>query len=141
MGKLIGRGYNVIRNESPSRGVVRYVKSPQDVVNLLREKSLAETIVLTRGGTVTFVGPVLSKKPAGIITIEGAPQSHLGILAREFRVPTLMSVELADSPVPRLSPQGVTSEEYVEYVIKTLNGRRVQIDCSDPGAALLYEAD
>jgi signal transduction protein with GAF and PtsI domain len=140
-GKLIGQGFSVIKVDAPSSGVVRYLKTPQDVLRLVKEGNVSETVVMARAGTVTFVGPVLPRKPAGIITIEGMPQSHLGILAREFGVPAVMSIQLADSTVERLSPSGVTREEYVNHVAETLDGRHVVVDCSDPETGRLFAAD
>jgi signal transduction protein with GAF and PtsI domain len=140
-GKLIGKGFSVIKVATPSTGVVRYLKTPQDVLQLVKEGNIGGTVVMARAGTVTFVGPVLPRKPAGIITIEGAPQSHLGILAREFGVPAVMSIELTDSHVERLSGEGVTREEYVDHVAEMLNGTRVTVDCSDPQTGLVFTAE
>jgi phosphoenolpyruvate-protein kinase (PTS system EI component) len=53
-----------------------------------------ETVVITPGGTTTFVAPLLYKKPAGIVTYAGTPESHLGIVGRNFRVPIVMTLEL-----------------------------------------------
>ena len=138
---LLGKGLSVIRVESPSTGVVRYLKTPNDVLQLIRGGDITGTVVMARAGTVTFVGPVLGRRPAGIITIEGAPQSHLGILSREFGVTAVMSIQLTDATVERLNASGVPSEEYVNYVAQTLNGRRVTLDCSDPEVGLVYAAD
>jgi signal transduction protein with GAF and PtsI domain len=139
--RLIGKGFAVIKVAEPSSGIVRYLKTPQDVLKLVKEGNISDTVVMARAGTVTFVGPVLPRKPAGIITIEGAPQSHLGILAREFGVPAVMSIELADGLVERLSGDGVTTQAYVDHVAEALDGRRVVVDCSDPQTGLVYAAD
>ncbi len=138
---VIGRGLNVIRSPERSRGVIRYLKTPMDVMKLMRTGDLANTVVLARAGSVTFVGPVLPRNPAGIITIEGAPQSHLGILAREFGIPAVMSIDLADSRVPRLGSDGVTNEEYIDYAASELDGRKVILDCSDAEIGVVFAAD
>jgi hypothetical protein len=129
---VIGKGLNVIRSAERSQGVVRYLKTPMDVMNLIRTGDLQNTIVLARAGSVTFVGPVMPRKPAGIITLEGAPQSHLGILAREFGLHAVMSIDLTDSKVPRIGEGGVTNEAYIDYAASELDGRQVILDCSDP---------
>jgi signal transduction protein with GAF and PtsI domain len=139
--RVIGTGLNVIRVSDRSEGVVRYLKKPSDVINLVRTGDLSDTVILARAGTVTFVGPVLPQKPAGIITIEGAPQSHLGILAREFGIRAVMSIQLTDSRVERIGAGGVTSEEYVDYTAAELDGRRVILDCSDPDRGVVLSAD
>jgi phosphohistidine swiveling domain-containing protein len=138
---VIGRGLNVIRSTERSRGVIRYLKTPMDVMKLMRTGDLPNTVVLARAGSVTFVGPVLPRNPAGIITIEGAPQSHLGILAREFGIPAVMSIDLADSRVPRLGNDGVTNEEYINYAALELDGRKVILDCSDAEIGVVFAAD
>ena len=139
--RVIGIGLNVICAAERSEGVVRYLKKPSDVINLVRDGDIENTVVLARAGTVTFVGPVLPRRPAGIITIEGAPQSHLGILAREFGVRAVMSIELTDSAVERKGPDGVTSEAYVDYAAAELDGRRVVLDCSDADRGVVLAAD
>jgi hypothetical protein len=58
---VIGKGLNVIRSKERSQGVVRYLKTPMDVMNLMRAGNLENTVVLARAGTVTFVGPVLPR--------------------------------------------------------------------------------
>jgi hypothetical protein len=40
------------------------------------------TAVISRGGTTTFMSPALMTGVAGLITLQGAPESHLGILSR-----------------------------------------------------------
>lgn len=138
---VIGQGYAVIKVDEPSRGVVRYLRTPKDVLKLTKTGDVPHTVVLARAGTVTFVGPVLPLKPAGIITIEGAPQSHLGILAREFGIPAVMSIELTDSKMDRMGASGVTTEEYIDYVANELNGRKVVIDCADGETGRVLSAE
>jgi len=137
--KVLGTGYTVIV-AGPREGTIRYLRSPKDVLALIKEGDVSGTVLMARAGTVTFLGPLLPRRPVGIITIEGAPQSHLGILAREFGLPAVMSVELVDSPIERLGPKGVPSEEYVDFVAKTLDGRRVVLDCSDAATGVVREA-
>lgn len=139
-GKVLGTGYTVI--VAPAReGTVRYMKTPKDVLALIKTGDVTGTVLLARAGTVTFLGPLLPRRPVGIITIEGAPQSHLGILAREFGLPAVMSIELADSPIARVGPAGVTSDEYIDYVAKSLDGRRVILDCSNQTQGVVLAAD
>ena len=54
-------------------GIVRYVEKPKDAVAIVREPDLSDVIVLSVGGAVTFVGTGLMKRPAALLTIEGAP--------------------------------------------------------------------
>jgi phosphoenolpyruvate-protein kinase (PTS system EI component) len=55
-------------------------------------EDISDVIVISRGGTTTFVAPVLSAGVCGLITLQGGPESHLGIVSREFSVPCVMSV-------------------------------------------------
>lgn len=138
--RLLGRGLTVIVAE-PREGVIRYLKSPRDVLALVKQgDAVTGTILMARAGTVTFLGPLLSRHPVGIVTIEGAPQSHLGILSREFGLPAVMSINLESSPIERVGANGVPNEEYIDYVARTLDGQRVVLDCSDPREGRVYSA-
>ena len=64
---------------------------------LIRSGKIKEHILLVRGGTTTFLAPALSLGAIGIITMSGAPESHLGILSREFQTPCVMTAGLVDS--------------------------------------------
>ena len=112
--QLVGTGLNVGRHEGTARGRVRYIGKPADVVKLMRDPEVTSTVVLTQGGAVTFAGAILPKRPAGLITIEGAPESHLGIVSREFSIPAVMSVQLSDdNDVERVGANGLTTVDYV----------------------------
>jgi hypothetical protein len=132
-------GLNVIhqRDREPIVGTVKYVARPRDAVALVRSGDLSETVVLSIGGAVTFVGTVLMKRPAALLTVEGAPESHLGILAREFDVPAIMSIELEEAPVPKFDGQGLLSQKYQELVIDVLDGKKVSLDISHESAGFI----
>lgn len=137
--KLVGTGLNVSQHEGTVRGRVRYVASPADVVKLMRDPEITTSVVLTQGGAVTFAGALLPKRPAGLVTIEGAPESHLGIVSREFSIPAVMSVELTEADgVERVGANGLTTKTYVEHVVSALNDQIVEIDCEDPDTGRLY---
>lgn len=136
---LVGTGLNVSQHEGTVRGPVRYVASPADVVKLMRDPEIRSSIVLTQGGAVTFAGALLPKRPAGLLTIEGAPESHLGIVSREFSIPAVMSVELTDDAgVERVGSNGLTTKAYVDSVVSALNSKVVEIDCQDPDTGRVY---
>jgi hypothetical protein len=137
--KLVGTGLNVSQHEGTVRGRVRYVASPADVVKLMRDPEIKSSVVLTQGGAVTFAGALLPKRPVGLITIEGAPESHLGIVSREFSIPAVMSVELTEgNGIERVGPNGLTTKAYVEHVVSVLNDKVIEIDCEDPDTGRLY---
>jgi phosphohistidine swiveling domain-containing protein len=92
--RYIGSGYNVVP-VGEGRGIAKNVRTPQEMIALLSDpQKVKQTVVVTPGGTTTFVGPLLYKSPAGIITYAGAPESHLGIVGRNFRVPIIMTLKL-----------------------------------------------
>jgi phosphohistidine swiveling domain-containing protein len=130
--ELVGIGLNVAQLDGTVRGRVRYVGKPADVVKLLRDPDLKSTIVLTQGGAVTFAGALLPKRPVGLITIEGAPESHLGIVSREFSIPAVMSVQLTDNGgIERVGANGLVTDAYVKQVVATLEDQMVELDCQD----------
>ena len=127
---VIAEGYNAFEtNKSPS-GTIKYLPDPPSVMALIRSGKIKEHILLVRGGTTTFLAPALSMGAIGIITMSGAPESHLGILSREFQTPCVMTAGLVDS-TSRYVP-GETGEAHFEEIVKALDGRQVSLDCSDP---------
>ena len=127
---VLAEGYNAFEtNKSPS-GTIKYLPDPPSVMALIRSGKIKEHILLVRGGTTTFLAPALSMGAIGIITMSGAPESHLGILSREFQTPCVMTAGLVDS-TSRYVP-GETGESHFEEIVKALDGRQVSLDCSDP---------
>src|SRR4051794_11632654 len=61
-------------------------------MQLVMSGEIGNTIGISRGGTTTFMAPALASGVLGLITLAGAPESHLGILSREFGIPCVMSV-------------------------------------------------
>ena len=90
--EIIGTGTNVTAFEEPVIGKIKFLDSPQDVLEFVAGDSVEETIVISRGGTTTFMAPALASGVRALITLQGSPQSHLGILSREFGIPCIMSV-------------------------------------------------
>ena len=127
---VLAEGYNAFEtNKSPS-GTIKYLPDPPSVMALIRSGKIKEHILLVRGGTTTFLAPALSMGAIGIITMSGAPESHLGILSREFQTPCVMTAGLVDS-TSRYVP-GETGDAHFEEIIKALDGLQVSLDCSDP---------
>jgi hypothetical protein len=127
---VIAEGYNAFEtNKSPS-GTIKYLPDPPSVMALIRSGKIKEHILLVRGGTTTFLAPALSLGAIGIITMSGAPESHLGILSREFQTPCVMTAGLVDG-TSRYVP-GETGEAHFEEIVKALDGVQVSLDCSDP---------
>jgi hypothetical protein len=93
---LVGTGLTVFEHDEPVEGPVVWLDSPTAVMDFVSTGDVAETIVLARGGTTTFLTPALSAGVKGVMTLQGSPESHLGILSREYGIPALMSVAFTE---------------------------------------------
>src|SRR5215472_8282029 len=127
--QVLAQGYNVFETDKRPSGTVKYLASPQDVISLIQSGKLKDHILLVRGGTTTFLAPALSMGAIGVITMSGAPESHLGILSREFQTPCVMTVHLTSS-VSRYEV-GSADEKHFQEIAESLNGRMVELDCTD----------
>lgn len=102
---------------------------PKDVIALIQSGKLKDHILLVRGGTTTFLAPALSMGAIGVITMSGAPESHLGILSREFQTPCVMTVHLITSD--SRYEVGNTEDKHFREIAEALDGREVRLDCTD----------
>ena len=139
MSSIIAEGYNAFETKKAPTGVVKYLETPSDVLALIRSGTLKDHIVLVRGGTTTFLAPVLSMGATGILTMSGAPESHLGILSREFQTPCVMSISLTDGN--SRYEAGKTHDAHFETIVQRLEGKRVRLDCEDGSVGLVYLAE
>lgn len=89
--RVVGTGLTVYE-EAPVQGPVVWLDSPEAVLDFVDTDAVEDTIVVSRGGTTTFLTPALVAGVKGVITLQGAPESHLGIISREYGIPCLMSV-------------------------------------------------
>ena len=93
---LVGTGTNVFTSDDQVIGKIRFLDSPEEVLEFIDGDDVEESIVISRGGTTTFMSPALMSGVAGLITLQGAPESHLGILSREFAIPCVMSTSFTE---------------------------------------------
>jgi phosphoenolpyruvate-protein kinase (PTS system EI component) len=93
---LVGTGINAYNSGTGAVGRTRFLDSPEEVLEFIDGPDVEETVVISRGGTTTFMSPALMSGVAGLITLQGAPESHLGILSREFGIPCVMSTSFTD---------------------------------------------
>ena len=77
-----------------AEGELRYIKTVQEVIALLKEGADGKIVLVDDAGT-TFLAPVLSKL-AGVVCMSGALGSHLAIVTREFEIPALMGTVIDD---------------------------------------------
>jgi hypothetical protein len=89
----VGTGLNVYENPEPVEGRAQWLDTPEDVISFVESgEDVSDVIVIARGGTTTFLSMALNAGVRGVITLQGAPESHLGILSREYGIPCIMSV-------------------------------------------------
>ncbi|OLT15418.1 hypothetical protein BJF78_01495 [Pseudonocardia sp. CNS-139] len=129
MAEVLAEGYNVFDTGKSPTGTVKYLSAPADVIELIQSGRLGEHILLVQGGTTTFLAPALSMGAIGVITMSGAPESHLGILSREFQTPCIMTAHLTGSDSRYVV--GATGPGHFDEIAKALDGRKVRLDCSD----------
>lgn len=127
--KVIAEGYNSFETKKTTEGEVIYLPDPQSVIKLIQSGKLKDHILLVQGGTTTFLSPALSMGAIGVITLSGAPESHLGILSREFQMPCVMTAHLVDGDTRYVT--GGDNDAHFNAMIEQLRGKRVQLDCSD----------
>src|SRR5438270_13434895 len=89
--RQVGEGQNVVEHE-PVEGPTLWLETPDDVIEFVTGDNVEDTIVISRGGSTTFVAPALTAGVKGLITLEGTKECHLGIVSREFGIPCVMSV-------------------------------------------------
>jgi hypothetical protein len=88
----VGAGLTVYETDEVVEGVVKWLETPDDVIAFAEEDDVSDVIVIARGGTTTFLTMALNAGIRGVVTLQGAPESHLGILCREYGIPAIMSV-------------------------------------------------
>ena len=128
--KVIAQGYNSFETRKAPEGEVIYLPNPQSVIKLIQSGKLKQHILLVQGGTTTFLSPALTMGAIGVITLSGAPESHLGILSREFQMPCVMTTYLLDSEDRYVT--GGNNDVHFKGIVDRLQGRRVRLDCTDP---------
>lgn len=137
--KAIAEGFNSFETSKKPIGSIKYLPDPKSVIALIQSGKLKEHIVLAQGGTTTFLAPALSMGAIGVITLSGAPESHLGILSREFQIPCVMTAYLTDSDSRYVT--GGDNKAHFELMIKALDGKKVQLSCdgAELGQILLVD--
>ena len=124
--KLIGSGIKAFTSAKGATGRIKFLDSPDQVLEFVDGPDVETTVVISRGGTTTFMSPALMAGVAGLITLQGAPESHLGILSREFAIPCVMSTKFtegvktdrdevipADGTLVRLDTTGDTGQVFI----------------------------
>ncbi|MDQ1120906.1 MULTISPECIES: PEP-utilizing enzyme [Pseudoxanthomonas] len=135
---VIAQGYNSFESKKSPEGEVIYLPNPQSVIKLIQSGKLKQHILLVQGGTTTFLSPAISMGAIGVITLSGAPESHLGILSREFQMPCIMTTYLLDSDARYVT--GGDNDAHFKAMIERLEGKRVRLDVTDAEFGRVVEA-
>src|SRR4029078_4333498 len=78
------------------RGTWRMLRSPDDVLALM--DTTAEGVgACVDGAGGPFLAPTFDELTA-VVCLSGTPQSHIGIVSREYQVPCVMSAGLTIHP-------------------------------------------
>lgn len=91
--RLVGTGDNVIRKANPLSGKVALISDVKQVMGYLTDGVPEGTIAVIDDSGGTLTAPIIEYF-AGVICLGGTVRSHLGILAREYDVPTLMNCKV-----------------------------------------------
>ena len=126
---IIAEGFNCFETDKAPEGTILFLPDPKAVIALLKSGNLGKHILLAQGGTTTFLAPALSMGAIGVMTLSGAPESHLGILSREFQIPCVMTTYLCGSESRYVT--GGENAAHFAAVTQALNGQRVRLNCRD----------
>ncbi|GAA5050717.1 PEP-utilizing enzyme [Nocardia callitridis] len=102
--RQVGIGDNVIRRAVTVSGPVALISTVEQVMGYLTDGVPEGTIAVIDDSGGTLTAPIIENF-AGVLCLGGTVRSHLGILAREYDVPTLMNCKidtLADGDVVEL---------------------------------------
>jgi phosphohistidine swiveling domain-containing protein len=91
--RQVGVGDNVIRKTETVTGPVALISKTEQVMNYLADGVPPGTIAVIDDSGGTLTAPIIEDF-AGVICLGGSVRSHLGILAREYDVPTLMNCQI-----------------------------------------------
>ncbi|MHA6783684.1 PEP-utilizing enzyme [Pseudonocardia saturnea] len=91
--RQVGVGDNVIRKTATVSGPVALISKIEQVMGFLADGVPDGTIAVIDDSGGTLTAPIIEGF-AGVICLGGSVRSHLGILAREYDVPTLMNCKI-----------------------------------------------
>src|SRR3954447_10919021 len=96
---------------APVQGQWRRLSAPADVLALM-DTTAEGVVACVADAGATFLAPIFDELTA-VVCLSGTPQSHIGIVSREYQVPCVMAAALSVEPA---------------------DGDTVEVDCStEPG--------
>jgi hypothetical protein len=94
-GKLcVGYGDNVMSFPANVFGIARYVRTTEDVMEMMENGVPADTIGVVDDAGGTLTAPILAEFKA-VVCLGGTVRSHFGILSREYGIPCLMNSKIS----------------------------------------------
>lgn len=122
---LAGAGDNVVSFSDNAVGTARYVRTSEQVLDMLTKGVPEGTIAIIDDSGGTLTAPILENF-AGVICLGGTVRSHLGILCREYGIPCLMNSKIAgikdgDTVEMEASAAAKTAEAYQNNIEMTAN--------------------
>jgi signal transduction protein with GAF and PtsI domain len=90
----IARGTKVF-DAAAVQGTWRALHSPDDVLTLM-DTSAEGIVACVADAGATFLAPIFDELTA-VVCLSGTPQSHIGIVSREYQVPCVMGAEILGS--------------------------------------------
>ncbi|HTK17117.1 MAG TPA: PEP-utilizing enzyme [Acidimicrobiia bacterium] len=103
----IARGTKVF-DAAAVRGTWRALLAPDDVLALM-DTSAEGIVACVADAGATFLAPIFDELTA-VVCLSGTPQSHIGIVSREYQVPCVMGAEIVGT--------------------EPVDGDTVEVDCS-----------
>src|SRR5205085_5716753 len=91
---VVGTGQNVTRRKEDVSGIIRFISNTERVMEMVLEGVPEDTIAVIDDSGGTLTAPIIEGFK-GILCLGGTVRSHLGILAREYGIPTLMDCRLS----------------------------------------------
>lgn len=114
----IGNGLRAFEHP-PVRGAWRLLAGPDDVLALMDAGGGDGVVAAVKDAGATFLAPLYHELTA-VVCLSGTPRSHIGIMAREFKLPCVVAAAFADGLPPP--------------------GAEVEVDCSGPGEGAVVRA-
>jgi hypothetical protein len=91
---VVGVGDNALPMDADVEGTVLFVDTIEKVMDMMGDGVPPDTIAIIEDAGGTLTAPILEGFK-GMLCRGGTIKSHLGVLAREFRIPCLMAVEIS----------------------------------------------
>jgi signal transduction protein with GAF and PtsI domain len=93
---------------APVQGTWRKLLSPDDVLELM-DTTADGIVACVADAGATFLAPIFDELTA-VVCLSGTPQSHIGIVSREYQVPCVMAATFSGA--------------------EPADGEAVEVDCS-----------